>query len=139
MGDNMAIVGLNFNKITAEKKSGAKGKINISNNVSVKNVETSSLNLGSQTQEGLKFTFEFISKYEPNFGAIVLEGHLIYIEDPKKVKEVLAGWKKDKKLPNDVMRETLNAVLNKCNVQALILSREINLPPPIPMPKVNVK
>lgn len=135
----MAIVGLNFNKITAEKKAGAKGKINISNNVSVKEVEQSNLNLGSQSQEGLKLTFEFTSKYEPDFGAIVLEGHLVYIEDPKKVKEVLAGWKKDKKLPNDVMRETLNAVLNKCNVQALILSREINLPPPIPMPKVNVK
>jgi hypothetical protein len=135
----MAIVGLSFDKITAVRKEGAKGKINISNNVTVKDVVESNLNLGSQSQDGLKFIFEYTSKYEPDFGDIVLQGTLVFIEDPKRIKEIHAGWKKDKKLPNDVMRETLNAVLNKCNVQALILSREINLPPPIPMPKVNVK
>ena len=63
----MAIVGLNFDKITAVRKEGAKGKINISNNVTVKDVVESNLNLGSQSQEGLKFIFEYTSKYEPNF------------------------------------------------------------------------
>ena len=32
----------------------------------------------------------------------------------------------------------LNSILNKCNVQALILSQDINLPPPIPLPKVQM-
>jgi hypothetical protein len=48
----------------------------------------------------------------------------------------LDGWKKDKKLPKEIMPVILNTVLNKCNIQALILSEQINLPPPIPMPKL---
>ena len=37
----MAIVGFNFTKILAEKNSGIKGKVDIKNNISVKNVESS--------------------------------------------------------------------------------------------------
>ena len=55
-----------------------------------------------------------------------------------KVKEVLDGWKKDKKLPKEIMTTILNSVLTKCNIQALILSEQINLPPPIPLPKLQV-
>ena len=36
------------------------------------------------------------------------------------------------------MAGLLNTILTKCNVQALILSQEVNLPPPIPMPKVQI-
>jgi TP901 family phage tail tape measure protein len=33
----------------------------------------------------------------------------------------------------------MNTILNRCNVESLILSRELNLPSPIPLPKVNIK
>ena len=39
----------------------------------------------------------------------------------------------------EVMAQVINSVLTKSNIQALILSRDVNLPPPIPMPKVNMK
>jgi len=29
--------------------------------------------------------------------------------------------------------------LKKCNIESLVMSREINLPSPIPLPKVNIK
>ncbi len=135
----MAIVGLNFTKIQAEKLESTKGKVNISNNVVVKDVEKSNLSLGNQTQDGLKFTFVYTSKYEPNFGNIELNGNLIFLEEPGKIEETLTKWSKEKKLPNDVMRETLNAILGRCNIQALIISKEINLPPPVPLPKVKVE
>ena len=61
------------------------------------------------------------------------------MEEQKKVEELLNGWKKDKKLPPEVITPVLNMALTKCNVQALILSQEINLPPPIPLPKVQQK
>ncbi len=135
----MAIVALNFTKITAEKLKGTKGKINISNNVSITEVEKTKLSLGNKSQEGLKLTFMFSSKYEPKLGSIDLLGNLIYLEEQTKIEEILAGWKKEKKLPKDVMKETLNAILSRSNIQALLLSREINMPPPVPMPKVKVK
>ncbi|MBI2658791.1 hypothetical protein HYX05_01660 [Candidatus Woesearchaeota archaeon] len=61
------------------------------------------------------------------------------MEDPKKIKELLASWKKDKKVPKELMAGLLNTILTKCNIQALILSQEINLPAPIPMPKVQIQ
>ena len=134
----MTIVGFNFTKIDAEKKESVKGKININNNVSIKEVEEKDLSLGNQKQKVLSFTFEFISKYDPDIGSIRLIGDVLFMDDAKKAKETLDGWKKDKRLPKEIMTGILNAILNKCNVQALILSEQINLPPPIPLPKVQV-
>ena len=134
----MTIVSFNFTKIEAEKRELSKGKININNNVTIEKVEEKDLSLGNQKQKVLSFTFEFTSKYSPNAGSIKLNGNVLYMEDSKKVKEILDGWKKDKKIPKEIMTKILNVILNKSNVQALILSEHVNLPPPIPLPKVQV-
>ena len=132
----MAIVGFNFAKINVERKEVQRGKINISNNVAIKDVESTDISLGKEKQNALKFTFEFTSKFEPKIGSILLGGDLIYLGDVKKAKEVLDGWKNDKSIPKDVMTSILNTVLTKCNIQALILSQDVNLPPPVPLPRV---
>jgi len=135
----MVIVGFNFNEIKAERKSAPSGKVSIKNNVAIKDVAEQELSLGKAKQNSLKFTFEFTAKYEPDIGNIGLIGDVIYMEEEKKVKEILKSWKKDKKVPGDVMTNILNNVLTKCNIQALILSQEVNLPPPIQLPRVQPK
>jgi len=133
------IVGFGFTKLSAQKGEAAKGKIDINNNVSVKDIKEDDFSLGKDKKQNvLRFIFEFTSKYEPNVGNILFEGELLYMEEPKKAKEILADWKKDKKLPKDLMGSLLNTILTKCNVQALILSQQVNLPPPIPLPKVQI-
>lgn len=132
------IVGFGFTKLSAEKNEAPKGKIDINNNVSIKDVREDSLSLGKDQQNVIKFIFEFTSKYEPSIGTILFEGELLYLEESKKAKEILNSWKKDKKIPKELMEGLLNTILTKCNVQALILSQEVNLPPPIPLPKVQM-
>ena len=133
------IVGFGFTKLSAEKGEAAKGKIDINNNVSVKDIQEDNFSLGKDKQQNvLRFIFEFTSNYEPNVGKILFEGELLYMEEPKKAKEILSSWKKDKKIPKELMGAMLNTILIKCNVQALILSQQVNLPPPIPMPKVQM-
>ena len=132
------IVGFGFTKLSAERNEAAKGKIDINNNVTIKNVEEADLSLGKDKQNVLKFVFEFTSKYQPNIGNILFEGELLYLEDPKKVKEILSSRKKEKKIQKELMAGLLNTILTKCNVQALIISQEVNLPPPIPLPKVQI-
>lgn len=133
------IVGFGFTKLSAEKGEAAKGKIDINNNVSIKDVQEDDFSLGKDKKQNvLRFIFEFTSKYEPNVGNILFEGELLYMEEPKKAKEILADWKKDKKLSKDLMAGLLNTILTKCNIQALILSQQVNLPPPIPLPKVQI-
>jgi len=135
----MTIVGFNFNKINVERGEPKQGNINIKNNVSIKNIEEKDLNLGKQKQSALRFLFEFTSTYEPKIGNILLGGDVLYLGEEKKTKEILDNWKKNKNIPKDIMTGILNTVLSKCNVQALILSQEVNLPPPIPLPKVQVE
>ncbi len=135
----MTIIATNFTKISVEKKSAAKGKVSISNNVAIKNVEKTDIAIGTSKQSALKFSFEFMAKYEPNVGEIVLNGELMFIEKPEKISEIAAEWKKSKKVPKEVMAPILNNVLTKCNIEALILSKEINLPPPVQLPRVSVK
>ena len=134
----MPIVGFGLTKIIAEKTDAIKGKVDIRNNVSVKDVKSADISLGKDTGNASKFIFEFTSSYEPGIGRILLEGEVLFMDEPARIREMQDSWKKDKKLPQDVMAPVLNSILNKCNVQALILSQDINLPPPIPLPKVQI-
>lgn len=135
----MTIVGFNFTKILCERGKTASGKISINNNVMVTNAEETKLQFGSPKEKGLRFEFDFTAKYGEDFGLISLTGEVIYIADEKKAKDILDHWKKNKKLPDDIVPPILNTILARSNVEALILSREIGLPPPMPLPKVNIE
>jgi hypothetical protein len=135
----VAIIGVNINKISVEKVKPLVGNINISNNISVKDMEELKLNLDTAKQKGLKFTFSFLSDYGPKLASIALEGEVNAVEDTKKVDDMLKTWKKNKEIDKEVMTAVLNVALTKCNIEALILSQHVNLPSPIPMPKVEAK
>jgi len=135
----MTIIATNFTKINIEKTSSAKGKVSIANNVAIQNVEKTELALGTSKQSALKFTFEFTVKYEPKIGSIDITGELLFLEKAEKLDEIAEEWKKNKKVSKEIMAPILNNVLTKCNVESLLLSREINLPPPVQLPRVSVK
>ena len=130
----MAIIGSSFTKILIEKKAAPAGEIKINNNISIKEVEEANFSLGKNKQKGLKCTFRFVTNYEPKIGSMEFEGEVLALVE--SVEEIIKNWKKDKKLPKEIMTSVMNNVLNKCNIQALILSQTVNLPPPIPLPKV---
>jgi hypothetical protein len=132
------IVGMNFTKLVGEKTGNPTGKININNNVSIKRVEEADISLGKDKKGVMKIIFEFTAKYLPNVGSMTFEGELLFMGDPKINKELITLWKKDKKLPKELMNKLLNSILSKCNIKALILSQELNLPSPIPLPKVQI-
>ena len=134
----MPIVGFSFDKIQAERLSQVKGKIDINNNMRVIDVEPRDLSF-TKGQGGINFKFDFISSYEPKIGHINFTGEIIYMDTDKRIEEILDGWKKNQKVDKFVMSQILNHALIKCNIQALILSQELNLPPPIMLPKVKVE
>ena len=135
----MPVVGLQFNKITVEKFGPVKGKISVNNNVALKDIEKTDMTIGTSKQGALKFHFEFSANYEPKLANITILGFLTFIEKPEAAKAIADSWKKDKKIPKEVMSSVLNTVLSRCNIEAMLLAREVNLPPPIPLPKVQVK
>jgi hypothetical protein len=134
----MTVIGFSFTKMNVEKFTPVKGKISINNNVGVTSVEETKLDINTD-KKPLKLVFEFTSTYDPGVAKILLAGEVIYLAPKEKAEEALKNWKKNKKLDKDIMANVLNNVLAKCNVEALILSKDMNLPPPMPMPKVGIK
>ncbi len=135
----MAIIGFNFTKIDAErKKDSVKGKIDIKNNVAVTDIGKKDIKTGSTSQKVAKITFDFNVSYEPKIGSMKFTGNILYLSEADKIDELVKEFEKTKKVNQDVMPVVLNNILNKCNIQAIILSQQINLPSPVPMPKVNI-
>jgi hypothetical protein len=139
----MTIVGFNFNKINVERLKQLQGKININNNIAIKDVEVKDLFLGNLKQNGLKVLFEFGVNYsndaKEKLANLDFEGEVMLLEEEAKVKEIMKDWQKSKKLSKELTLQVLNTVVSKCNIQAIILSRDLNLPTPVQLPKVEVE
>jgi len=133
----MALVGFSFTKISAEKKVAVNQTVNIESNAGVTNVtELPSIDAKKSL---IKFDFNFVVKYEPDAGKIELSGEIIEIYDNEFGAKIVDHWAKDKKLHNDVMQDVFNNLLSKSNMEAIVLSRDLGLPSPIQMPRVDVK
>jgi len=131
----MPIVGFNFDKILVERKNKITGKINIKQNLGIVGIEQEKLLLGNQDKEQvLKFNFNFDVNYE-NIGQITVLGHVLFLDESKKIKTILEDWKK-KKIDQNLTEQILNVVLFRCTVKALTLAQEVNLPPPIRLPSI---
>jgi len=132
----MPIASIHFTKISAERKAELKGKINISNNVVLTDIKKQDFKLPNQ--ESIKIMFDFNSKYDPSIGMILISGEVLIIDQPKVITEILDQWKKEKKLPDAILAAVMNNLLTKCNVEAILIGREVNLPPTLNMPKVKI-
>jgi len=135
----MTIVGFKMNKLLVEKASDVKGaKVSVKSNIKIKDIQETKLSVLKADQKGIRYDYEFVSDYQPKAGKILIEGEILAIEKKADAEKIIDEWKKKGNL-NATLKATLfNVALSKCNVTSLILSREVNLPSPIPMPKVQV-
>jgi len=131
----MNILNITFNGISAERKSVPKGSISVSNNIKIEGVEEVKMGL-DKTKSALKFLFSYKTVYSPDIASIELKGELLSLVDVAEATIILDKWKKDKSLDKDNAKVVINNVMNKCTVEVILLSRELGLPSPIPMPSV---
>lgn len=132
----MGVLGFNYSKVLAERTNPVKGKVDINNSVHITDVEESKLAV-VKGQKAINVTFKYASQYSPKVAKIEIEGGLVYTAEEKDIKSYLKEWKDNKTMPRPVMTEMINYVLGKCNIEAIILSRDLNIPSPIPLPKVS--
>lgn len=134
----MTVLSVNFNKINVERKEAPSGKISINNNIALKDIEKLDLSAGTTKQGGLKFKFELVAKYEPNFAEMNILGNVVYLDTAAKIKAIMDGWKKNKNIQKEVFEQVMNSASAKANIQALMISQSVNLPPPIKLPRFQV-
>jgi hypothetical protein len=131
----MPIVGLSFSSIEARRKSMPTSEIKVNSIPKVKEIKE--VELAGLDKSGLQLSFEFLTEYVPDIGSIKVEGEMLYVADNNL--KILAQWKKDKTLPEDVSVEVLNQLFRKCLLKVSGLAEEIQLPIPIQIPRVAAK
>jgi hypothetical protein len=85
--------------------------------------------------EYLLIPFKHTMIYKPNIGFFRIQGHLLYVTDEKKKKEILAMWGERKRVPDDVFVELMTPLASRSLFLEANLAFELGIPPPIRLPK----
>ncbi|MEF8835679.1 MAG: hypothetical protein V5A76_05945 [Candidatus Thermoplasmatota archaeon] len=126
----MSIKNFELKAIDAErysKKGEKKKNIKINHNSSVTKINK----IDSKTNQ---VDFRFTANYS-GMGVIKIEGGLRYIGEHPDLAE---NWRKKNEMPNEVAKEIHTTIINNCIPQSVTIAKDLNLPPPIPLPQVNM-
>jgi hypothetical protein len=79
--------------------------------------------------------FQYTASFGP-IGVIKLGGMLIYENDD--AKKISKEWNDTRKMPDQVASRIHTAIMHASVPQAVGLSKDLGLPPPIPLPQVKL-
>ena len=77
--------------------------------------------------------FRYTAAYGP-VGVIRIEGNIVYQCDAKALE---AQWRTTNQMSPEVATEIHNTVMRACVPEAVGIAKNLQLPPPIPLPAVN--
>ena len=130
----MKIIGFNLIKISAERKEKVEGELKINQNIDIKDIQKESLPFTSE--DSIKIKFNFKIDYSEESASLEFEGYITILPDKGELKQFLDSWK-NKQLPENFRTPLFNFIMSKCNIKALNLEDEINIPYHVPMPRLN--
>ncbi|MFA6073288.1 MAG: hypothetical protein WC758_04205 [Candidatus Woesearchaeota archaeon] len=134
----MNIINISFTNINANRTAIPRGGLSIANNVKIESVDEAKMG-ASPTKQAFKVGFSFKTDYNPNFATIELKGEILVLGSNEEVTKVTTQWSKEKKLDPESARTILNSVMNRCALEVIILSKELGLPSPIPLPSIKAE
>jgi hypothetical protein len=134
MAKDIKLLNFKYTKISVERNEDSDGELKITPNINIKNIEK--YRLETSKQDALKVDFGFKIDYS-SLGKVDLEGRYILLVDLKTFKEAIDGWK-DKKIPDEVNMIFLNIIMQKASLKALELEEEMNFPPHIQLPRLQL-
>ncbi len=80
--------------------------------------------------------FSFSTSFLP-VGMIRIEGRMVY---SGKADELVKSWNSSRKIEDkEVAKELMNAPMAYCMPTVFMLAKELNLPPPLPIPKMDFR
>jgi len=128
----MPILGAQVSRIEG-KRAELTGELKISSNVEIIDVSKKSVNVGEEAKNMLNFHYKFTVTYSEN-ASIIVEGVIYYKDEDKKMDELEAKWKKDKKLGADAILPILNHAMELGYINAIGIADKLRLPVPLKIP-----
>ncbi|MBU7013846.1 MAG: hypothetical protein HXS52_07350 [Theionarchaea archaeon] len=98
-------------------------EVGIKNNSSIINME--------KEDDGISIDFVFNTIYNPSIATIKIDGTLFYRGEDADT--ILEQWRASKTIKNVHIQ---NAIIEKGLMEAVILAKELNVVPPIPLPRI---
>ncbi|MCL5017027.1 MAG: hypothetical protein M1441_02715 [Candidatus Parvarchaeota archaeon] len=128
------IINYLIDKIEASREDNipAETQVGISNNITVIDVEL------DEKFKVLKFKFKFDAVFSGNdkeLGKIVIQGFVVYTGGD--IDKIYKTWEDSKKIDPSIAEEILQASLNVSILEAMSISKMIQLPSILPLPKVS--
>lgn len=132
----MQIIGFNLSKISTERKEKQQGKLEIKQNINIDDISEDKISISDK--DIIKISFTFSVNYSPDFAKVELKGQIVLLPEKEELKDILKDWKK-KQISEKFRIPLFNFIMSKCNIKALSLEEELNLPLHVPMPRISPK
>lgn len=121
-------VRVSINYISAERfwehDKPASAGVHISTSVNIIGLE--------KKEDRLAAPFVVTISYNPSIAQINIKGQALILATPEEIEKIHDDYKKQTPPPQLL----LQAITNTSLVEATVVSRSLNIPPPIPMPSV---
>ncbi len=129
------IVGFSLQHVEAEKKTPGQGKLNINYNSSIEDVTAAKVSAMDETVARITFSLPILYQQgDKDVAEIQFSGSVLWQKD---AEDVIAQWEEDGSLDKDISAAVTNHVFRKCLTHAVGLADSLDLPSPVPMPRVN--
>lgn len=120
---NVAITNISAERFWDLKKSIP--PIQIGTNINVISIEKEKANT-------LKVPFVLSINYNPSISQINLKGIAYVLGEEKEIEKIINEHKQKKPPPSLIIQSISNVAF----IEAVLISRTLNVPPPIPLPKI---
>ena len=132
----MPVIGMKFDSIEGKRGNETpRGEIKVNSTPKITSIKE--VDIAPFGKKALAVNFDFSTNYTPNIGEIRITGEILYTTDLHD--KVLKEWKDKKTIPETASIEILNHLFRHCLLKIVNISEDLQLPPPISLPRVRPK
>ncbi|MFA4668341.1 hypothetical protein QDY65_07460 [Pyrococcus kukulkanii] len=136
----MPILGHNIVRIEVEKVQSGSGKVEVSINPKIEELRLGELQLPTGRVKGIEVIVNYIINYSPEIAKASIRLLVFYVPRVKEdIDKILDEWEEKKQLPGELVAEVVNFTTSELMPLMMMISKEMRIPYPIPLPRVVVR
>lgn len=86
----------------------------------------------------LRIDFTYTADYQPKIATLRFLGYIMLAGEKNQLSKIQRDWKKNKTIPKDIADPLVNVVTFNAETNSVLVSRAINIVPPILSPKFEI-